>query len=356
MTYDRAIVLAKLKKIAPGLGSRAWVQTDVCFHFAEGRAWSSSGELSYSVPFTADFTGAVPGQPLIVLLDSSRAKTVELTMEGAELLVKVGRTKSRLPVCDIHRIPAPHGTPVGNAAQFWGAFMLVAKCASNDPSSTCRMGVTIVFEDETIRMFSTNNVTLSEAVVLAEIPGPLLNRVIQVSLKFCAAIGGKYWQELFVSDQEVFCYSGDELTLGCRILPDADSDMYDSILTSFGVPENELDISPAFSRAVHRASVFAKGGVDKRSSVKVRSALPKGVHTRVVVTPPGHITLHTISSTGEVTDIVPLEGEHASVDVDVFPTTLALALPDMDRISVEPGFLRLSSETGQRFVATVDRV
>jgi hypothetical protein len=101
MTIKREELLGKLKKCLPGIDKGATTfQGANCFVFHQDRLVTFNDFISVSVPFDSEMTCAVPAVDFYKVLNSFKAKDVELTLSDFSLIAKCGKATISVPLME----------------------------------------------------------------------------------------------------------------------------------------------------------------------------------------------------------------------------------------------------------------
>lgn len=329
MKYDRAAFCASLKAAAPGLSSQKsiadWADR---FHFSDGRMWASGVGICYVTKSVVKLEGSVLGQALVKLVDGSRAKEVDIELNGEELVVKLGRTRCTFTVGDPRRDYAFEETvELPKSAELLEALRIVSECAGSDPSSPARYGITADLGPEGFNLYSTNNLIITHCRLPFTMPE---RTVIQLPLLFCKSLGAG---KLHLGKSTAMWRDG-SVDVYCGLLEGADVTMYETLIKSLPSADDgaATPINTAFQHAVERATIFGGGST-------VLSCKGDAIY------------LYTQSQKGEIADKVSAGPFTNEISVNVDPEMLLKAMKDMQRLSVSESCLSLSGGTTNRNVA-----
>jgi len=145
-------------------------------------------QIAISAPCKTDFKGAVPGAIFISLLKNSKAKEVELSLTGNELLIKAASSRLKLPVLppsdfvfDIPAMKTPSSIPIKG---FIDGVKGCLRSVSTDTSAPDQLGITLIpNEGKLLQLFSWNGATISTTNV--KIPEMLPFKRAVLSGLFC---------------------------------------------------------------------------------------------------------------------------------------------------------------------------
>jgi len=109
MKLKREELLEALTKVQPGLATKELIQQSQSFVFSKRRITTYNDEISVSCKFESDIEGVVKADELYQLLDKTKAKEIEVSIDGNILLMKTKNSKAginiesdvNLPIDDI---------------------------------------------------------------------------------------------------------------------------------------------------------------------------------------------------------------------------------------------------------------
>jgi DNA polymerase III sliding clamp (beta) subunit (PCNA family) len=167
---DRSKLVAKLQTIDPATTSNQLIPIMSHYWFMGDRVMAYNDQISISVPCKTDFTGAVPAT-LLGLLKSSKAKEVEFTEQGDDLLIKAAATKIKLPLIPADELtmftmPEPKSDfkhVMAKSGKFLECLEACMQSTTTDTSTPDYLGVTAMAKDESLQLFACNDETMTYA-------------------------------------------------------------------------------------------------------------------------------------------------------------------------------------------------
>lgn len=136
MRLNREELLRKLEAVSPGLAVKEAVEQSSCFAFRDGRVVTFNDEIACSMECVAGFEGAVAAKPLLELLNKMVETEVDVSIGGAELLVKGKRRRAGITLETNITLPVGVVEPptewVDIDPEFSEAVNVVQHCASSD--------------------------------------------------------------------------------------------------------------------------------------------------------------------------------------------------------------------------------
>jgi hypothetical protein len=298
---------ARSSKTVTPLLTHFWFRDDVivCFNDA----------IALSVPFKSNFVGAVPGA-ILTLLKTSHVKEMTIASNGESATFKAGDAKLKLQtmsLSDADKIlifPKTKGEPIEfeNSKEFMRVLSYCMISVGTDTSSPDTVGVTLIPDGDYLRMYSTNDNTLSAGEVLVNCD---LNfkRVI-LCAEFCKQLlklGSEREFDLWVSEDFSLAkiYGEDEddgtILLYGRLLESSNPIPFKALLERHAPPEvvDQFIPRPLISQAIDRALIIAGTGADE-------------VRTRIDIRD-GDIELLTQGKISQVEDYADIAKKHADV-------------------------------------------
>jgi DNA polymerase III sliding clamp (beta) subunit (PCNA family) len=188
----RKDLLDRLDLVTPALASNDLIPMLTHFAFTGETIMAFNDQIGASAPLQTQFVGGVPGNILLSLLKASKAKEVEFVDKNHELEIKAASSRFKLPVMPedafVFEMPKPTDKllPV-QLKPFADALDGCLRSVSSDTSVPDQLGVTLLLDGQDLRLFSTNNATLSTNVLALSGKPPFKERVILPTL-FCQQV------------------------------------------------------------------------------------------------------------------------------------------------------------------------
>lgn len=346
---NRKELLDALAVVRPALASTSLIQVLTHLCFSESEVLAYNDQVGISAPLRAGFSGAVPGGTLLSILGASKAKEVELAAGEAELQVRAGGARIKLPLLppDAFLFEMPDGK-AGAVLPAGGKELIAAlrgclRSTSPDTSVPDQLGVTLIPKKKSIDMYSVNGATMSRASVALAGDQRLRGRVI-VKSEFCEQLvrlaAGDKKAELVIADDHALLRTA----AGVRVfgkLVDVSKPLDFEAQFAEIVPADldaiSADVPAALKFALERALVIADpSGERVYSQLSVKD---------------GVLTLKTKSGRGEIVDRLKLP-RHPDVAVSVDAQWLKVGCAEFDRILATEGAVIFGRGRNLYLVAT----
>lgn len=331
---NRKQLLDVLAIVRPALASASLIQVLTHFCFTEREVLAYNDQIGISTPLRAGFSGAVPGGTLLSILGASLAAEAELSASEAELLVKAGGMKARLPLLPPDAFLFEMTDAKGDALPVAGKDFVAAisgclRSTSSDTSVPDQLGVTLIPKKKSIDMYSVNGASMSRATVALSAPQTLSRRVT-LPAPFCEQLAR------LAADDE----AGASLTVAAdhALLKTASGTRLFSKLVDVPKP---LDFEAQFAEIV-------PDDLDARS-VKIPDAFKLALERALVISDPSGervysnlsikdevATLITKSGKGEIRDRIRLKG-HPDVATSVDAQWLKVGCAELSHILATDG-------------------
>lgn len=88
-----------------GVAAKEIIEQSGCIVFDQKRIVTFNDEVAVQVPFKSGLTAVVPAEPLLALVKSCNAETVDLSIDTGRLLFKAKRAPSRIPIAEDILLP-----------------------------------------------------------------------------------------------------------------------------------------------------------------------------------------------------------------------------------------------------------
>lgn len=177
---SRQEFLDLLKSCRHGLSTRDLLPALSCFCFYKGEVISFDNVVSVVAPCdVGGFSGGFRGGVLMKWLETSNAKTIKLCDdkdENGKVEWKAGRSKLRMEMLPAEEfafsIPRLEGDAV-EIPDFREYLQAAAASMGTDPSGPWRKGVTLEFLPDGLRLFSTDNLSVTSVFAEYDVPDAL---------------------------------------------------------------------------------------------------------------------------------------------------------------------------------------
>ena len=282
---NRVELLNKLTTIKPALSSSDLIPELTHIWFRGLSAMTYNDRIAMSIPCKTEFTGAVPGNILLGLLENSRGDAkgnIELQQENKELAVKAGKTNIKLAMMEIpdalFKMPKPD--PAAKCIRATGKFMAAIegcmRSVSDDTSRPDYQGITLIPEKQ-LSIFSTDSRTIS--CTWLDDPAMKIKKRCILSTDFCLQMLALYKglekgkkHHLEIHDGHSLFATEHAILYGKLIIPDAPLDFIRLMNDHF--PADAIDhLSPVPSNllmAMERAIIVLEDKmVECRTDVSI---------------------------------------------------------------------------------------
>jgi DNA polymerase III sliding clamp (beta) subunit (PCNA family) len=293
---NRVDLIEKLKLVEPALSINNLVPVLSHFWFFDNTLMAYNDQIAIKTKLNSEFVGAVPGDTLLALLNASRAKDVEFFVKkdanGKELpegtlSIKAASSNLKLPYMDLADTPVfqmPESQDSTNLPVDITAFLSCLescmKSLKEDTSIPDSLGITLSFEDSLLKMYATNDATISYASL--KLKQKTKNRRTVISGNFCrqmlalSSLSGKKHLEI-TSDYSLYI-CGDTILFGRLVDVPRPLD-FDSVIESAfpkEVQKNLVEIPTKLSLILDRAIIITDTKDDNsRMSVSVKDGIAK---------------------------------------------------------------------------------
>jgi hypothetical protein len=332
---NRVELLDKLTTIKPALSSSDWIPELAHFWFFGLSVMAYNDRIGMSIPCKTEFTGAVPGNILLGLLDNTRGDSkgnIELQQEKNELNLKAGKTNVKLAMMGIpdglFKMPKPDPTAkcIGAMDKFISAVNGCMRSISDDTSRPDYQGITLIPEKQ-LSMFSTDSRTIS--CTWLDDPALKLKKRCILSTAFCTqmvelykALGKKEKHHLEIHDGHSLFVTENAILYGKLIVPDAPLDFVRLMNDHF--PADAIDhLSPVPSNllmAMERAIIVLD---DKMVECRTDVSIGEGRMQLVSKARGGKIN-------ADVTDNLAFSDKHPEVNTRFNPKLVRVGAQSFD--------------------------
>ncbi len=327
---ERTTLVETLKSVSLAVANKDLVPILACFCFDGEEVVGYDDLVAISCPCPADIKGAVNAKTLLGYLGATTTDDVKFKQTSKNLKVTAGKGDITLPILSedefIFEFPE---TKKATTIPFDDALVdaLEASILSMglDPGHPWRLGVTVVFEEDMVTMYSSDNLTASEVITPLEekldkksLPGDvvlpprfcqLLTTMASREIPVELVIGKGWVQANFESGAKLFTRTSDS----------ADVELYqqtfDSLLPE-GYEEDAADTPEGAAQALERALVILQSSPDKKVTMNVKG---------------NSLQLTATSPLGKFNESLPFKGHHEASAV-VGPELMLRALPVSEKL------------------------
>lgn len=324
MSIERKQFVDALQIVAPALSDNDLIPilSHVCFTGEEIFAYND--QIGISTSLKTDYTGALPGNTLIAMMKSSKAKKVSFEVKKNHILIHASRSDLRLACLnedsfsfDMPELEGSSRVLNVNMSEFFRSIELCLRSVGNDVSVPDMLGISLIVEDDNVLMFSTNSITMTMAKTSFEESAPFEDRVI-LSAAFCQQMlkissgykapkkgKDKYAPVLEIADDyALFVYN--DIHLFGRLI-ESDSPLNFQEIMDHHLPnkvkKHLVPIPSAIGGILERAVVITDGAV-------------KNIHT-VITVEDGVMEFFSSSERGEIMDDLQILKNHPSAEINI---------------------------------------
>ncbi len=330
MKISRLGLLGLLKALGPAIaGSKNQLPELSCVWFSGSHASAFNDVLGIRVAFATEFTGGVLGEKLLGVLERSRAKEVDVVIEGEDALLKIGAARIKLtrrPIEDWFWKPeVPEDAGYAVTKPFRDAIdLLLLSVGSASVLNPEQRGITVIQNGKVADLYSTDAVSLS-------------------------------WTQVDTSKQKVFDHSSRLIlpTTFCEQVKSLKNDAelrFDEnavyCLTKFGEGDDQAE-ALIFSRLVEddnpvpfedvvKQHVTDDKGVEVPTQLKLRASRAMvllGDQPVQIEVEDNHLYLFAQTAFGEVDDVLKV-GNHPNVKIKIDMALLHRALDGRERMTI----------------------
>jgi len=342
----RTDLLSRLGVVAPALADNSLIPALQHFWFLGDQIMAFNDRIAISTPLKTEFKGAVPGKTLIDLLKASQAKEVELIAENNNLLIKAASSKFRLGILptdsflfEMPELAKDHQT---FPEDFYAAIDSCMRSVSADTSIPDQLGITLIPEDTTLHLFSTNNSTISTAKIKLK-AAPKFKRVI-LSEPFCKQLlnlnekGGRL-----------------EINSEYALFVQGETSLFGRLIES-GNPLDFLDIFKHHTPPDYKKRLIAIPTklqlILERAIIITDTTAADRKPTLISVKERGRMSFGSKSDRGEVFDFMGIEEQHPEVQVRIEPKLIKLGYGAFDKMLVTKSGLMMVKDNKIYLVGT----
>lgn len=357
MTMARKDFVDKLGRVSPALSGNDLIPILTHFCFADGEVTAYNDQIGISAPCKTGFEGCVPGGTALGLLNASRATNLDFSVkkgeekgDSDELTIKAASSKLKLPLLQVEdfdevwTMPKPEKKlelPV-DTRRFLAAIDCCMRSVSIDTSVPDQLGVTLMVDGKDLLMFSTDNSTLSHAILPLK-SAPSFKRVI-LSAHFCREM-------LTLADKSKPLHlevhdDGKAKDGDYSLLVNGNSTLFGKLIESWKpvdfidalnkhLPPDEVgkfvSIPTKLEMIIERACIVAAASIE---TVRTEVAVKKG-----------KASFYTASKKGiEAYDTLELEPKQADVELAVDPKLLKRGYGAFEKMMLTPSCFIMSGK------------
>lgn len=278
----RLELLGALKMAAPALSKKGLIPVFTCFCFHDKTVTAFNDTLAIRVPCSLEMEGCIDGDTLLKFIRASKAGKVEIVeVKKKNVRMKFGRSRVRWPFYPVKDFLFEPETEGEEAHRFKvkDKFMRALEAAlispGTNPAAPNRMGVTMVFEENGIVLYSTDGISMTRVRVNMKfkLPRKILKRPVMMDTVFVQALVDHHRVDkikyLGITEDTVEAWSQEGVWFYIRQRLDAEPKVFTDVFREhrnrarFMAPKG-------FDRALQRAIVLidAGGGRDVRLSLR----------------------------------------------------------------------------------------
>jgi DNA polymerase III sliding clamp (beta) subunit (PCNA family) len=345
---QRESLLKIASLVRPALAKTNYIPTLQHIRF-DGKFATAFNDISaISVRADVELERCLPGETLIKALGSFNAKEVSVQQNDAEVVLKSGRSRMKLPTLPTKDFPLQWPDDDGDDIDLEPAIVKgIERClinVGNDPTHPECMGVTLDSDEGVAVLFSTDNFTISRYTSKSKVKLPGGAPVILPTF-FCeqlVALAKMYNEEgitLTIRGGSLMATFGKQAKLLTRTLVDKEPldfpSMFGKQLKGLKEVTDAPTIPDSFDSALQRALLILEPEVDKVTTVGIVE---------------GGFTMHSTSNMGDADDKMSCEDDvsfGAPEELHVDPTLVARAAKVCTRIGFLKGSMVLADKDAQ---------
>lgn len=271
----RGELLDTLRRVEPALSSKELVPALSHLRFDGVNVTAYDDIIAIETPCSFDLIGGIRGRTLIDFLAASKAKEVEITIEGMAGELLAGRSKLAVPLIGLgdFTFVMPDLEKAVSVPLHQQFILGVEQCMISmglDPSQPWMLGQTLVFNSGHITIFSSDGLTASRVSMLAQVPDDIVGLDLIIPPKFCSMLVelSKKDQavELALSPDWVVARFASGLKLFSKTVAGVDSSKYNELYSGIyaDLPKEQFAMIPqGFENCISRAMVVLDAVQDK---------------------------------------------------------------------------------------------
>lgn len=344
---NREGLLKTLNLVRPALSNQSYVP--ILTHFCFDGVWvmGYNDVQAIAVRTAAGIEASVPGELFVKLLGSLSAEQISLSESDSHIVITGGRSRLKLPTLPVSDFvfDFPKGKSLGSFKVSDDVVRGIEKCSTSigtDPTHPSQMGITLDPTGERCALYSTDNHAISRYFVdiTPDLPG---DAPVILPTFFCTQMA--QLAKAFPNEEiEVEIYSGamvahigDQAKLFTKLVLDIEPMDFEKIISkhasSAKIDKRSMTIPDNFYKAFKRADLIVGSDADPKTNVSVEGK---------------KMNLSSVTSHGEVKDIITLDGEAADgLDFNINPARVLTALPVGSKFAPLDSVLVVTDDKGK---------
>ena len=350
---SRKDLVSKLERVAPALAGNDLVPVLSHFAFRGDEVVAHNDQIAISVPCKTDFEGCIQGKTFLELMNASKALQIEFDDKPEELVVIAASSRMTLPMFplaqfdEIFTLPEQRKRdelPVDTKA-FLAAIDCCMRSVSLDTSVPDQLGVTMIVDGKDLLLFSTDNATMSHAVV--KLKGkPDWKRAI-LSAAFCKEM-------LSLADKAKALHLEIHTDKGYSMLVNTTSTLWGKLIESskpVSFIDTFEDMCPADANKIMVEIPKKLQGIVERACI-ISAINVESVRTQITVSNGGKAKFRTTTKRGSVTDTLGMDGKHYNVELAVDPKLLKRGWGAFERMLITKRCFIMATKSTYYLVGT----
>lgn len=279
MQVNRQEFLDLLSRVRPGLSSKDRVDQSSSFVFSEGNLLTYNESIMVIAPSPLeDIEGAVRAEELLAVLGKLKTETVDLSVDGGQLLIKAGRSKSGIRFEDQVRIPCEQVlaeyeecTEYNIPKTLLPALSTAKFCASKSMQDAKLTGIQV----NDGYASSTDNYRIIRVTVKggSKLPSFIIPASCVDSLQSYGPT------QIAIGPAWAFFTNNNNVTFCCRLISDA-ADPYPDVASYLDVDGPEFTLPESVLDALDKADIFTKSAAHESDRFVELSIRPGRVIVR----------------------------------------------------------------------------
>lgn len=326
---DREGLSTALSKLRPALRAGGAIVELEHLWLDAGQVSAYDGGLGIRLTLETGVACGVPGKPLMGLLATSALKDVSFEVDGDALVVKMGRSRTRLNVLSAERDPWPfpekHGKAARLSAEAVEALRSVLIAKAQPATRLEHHGVAMYANKDDLEFYATDSRSIVNVIIPDDsakdfpeftfIPRPLAEQIVALC---------PHGAELFVAEDHMAAV-GDGVEICSNVLDTTDlQDLPALVERNYKQHESPVAIPAGLEAALDRAEVLAGSGTEAvvTLTMSAKKLLVAGKFTH-----------------GDLREELTVEGKHPDAAISVVSTALRRGLLASDELSITKGSL-----------------